>query len=92
VSPNRPHEPLYNIWQPLLGHIQTVVHRADLAAVLITVQNVEVTATLGFFTDTEITKNTYYKGLETARLGSRADLWIPLFGTIQQKHIKLNLN
>jgi len=73
VDNNRPREPLYKISTPLEGNIQTVP-RPELTAVLITVQNIEYNGRIDFFTDSQITRDTYYKGKERARLANHEDL------------------
>lgn len=84
------HKPLYNISMPLPGNIQTVP-RAELMAVLVTVTNIEYFGTIDFFTDSEITKNTYYKGKHRAKHANNADRWTELFQIIDTKNIDLRL-
>ena len=89
VSPDL--EPGFNAWQPLLGPIQTVP-RAELTAVCIVVDKVEVGARIDFFTDSKITKDAFYKGVERARFAANSDLWVQLFDQIQEKHLLVNLH
>ena len=90
VDNNAPHKPLYNMSMPLPGDIQTVP-RAELTAVLVTVSNIEYFGTIDFFTDSEITKDTYYKGKHRAKHANNADLWTELFQLIDTKNIDLRI-
>ena len=76
--------PGFNAWQPLLGPIQTVP-RSELTAVCIVVEKVEVGAKIDFFTDSKITKDTFYKGVERARFAANSDLWVQFFSEYQRQ-------
>lgn len=84
------HNPHFNASTPLPGIIQTS-NRAELYAVLLVTRHSELAATIDFFTDSKITKDTFYKGLHRAKLANNSDLWIELFDNIENKGITLHL-
>jgi len=88
VSPDK--VPTHNYWQPLPGDSQTLP-RAELFAVLLVALHVEEAAVVDFFTDSKITKDTYYKGHKRAKFATNADLWVQLFNLIETKHVLLNI-
>ena len=90
VDNDYPHEPVYKMSTPLPGPIQTVP-RSELTAVLITVQKIEVNGRNDFFTYSETTKYSFYKGHARARLVNTADLWNKLFEEIERKNIDRKL-
>jgi len=57
----------------LCGPIQTVP-RSELSAVLIIARKVHSGAKVDSFTDSKITKDTYYKGSSRARFAANSDL------------------
>ena len=65
--------------------------RSELIAVCIVVEKVEAGATIDFFTDSKITKDTFNKGFERARFAANSDLWVQLFQNISDKHLTVHL-
>ena len=45
----------------------------------------------GFFTDSQLIKETYYKGLARASFAANSDLWVQLFTVCADKHLLLSL-
>jgi len=84
VDPDK--TPTYNMSTPLPGEIQTN-NRAEIYAILITVQNIELAGKIDFFTDNKIAKDTYNKGKDRARLANHADRWSEIF-----RHIEENIH
>lgn len=82
--------PGFNAWQPLCGPVRTVP-RSELTACVTTVQTVTFAVKIDFFTDSLITKNTYYKGLARAGFAANSDLWSVLFATIADKQLDFNI-
>jgi len=85
------HNPYFNASAPLPGDMQTN-NRAELYAVLLVTRHAELAAAIDFFTDSKITKDTFYKGLQRAKLASNSDLWIELLDNIDNKGIVLNIH
>jgi len=63
---------------PLPGEIQTN-NRAELYALLLVAQNLELAGKADFFTDNKIVRDTYYKGKPRARIANHGDLWADIF-------------
>lgn len=84
VSPDK--TPTYSFWQALPGPQQTVP-RAELFALLLAVEHVEVDSVIDFFTDSLITANTFNKGPSRAKFAANADLWCQLFQSIEIKNL-----
>ena len=82
--------PTYNMSTPLPGEIQTN-NRAEIYAILIVVQNLELAGKVDFFTDNKIARDTYNKGKNRARLANHADLWSEIFRNIEEKYIDVTV-
>jgi len=83
-------KPTYKMSTPLPGEVQSN-NRAEIYAILIAVQNIELAGIIDFFTDNKIARDTYNKGKDRARLANHADLWSGIFQHIENKYIDLRV-
>jgi len=77
--------PTYDMSTPLPGEIHTN-NRAELYALLLVVQNLELAGKVDFFTDNKIIKDTYNKGKYRAIIANHADLLAEVFLHIEENY------
>lgn len=87
---NENKEPVFNCWQALPGGEQTVP-RAELFALALAVEHIELCGVIDFFTDSLITANTYNKGPSRAKVAAHDDLWCQLFRSIKNKNLSVRV-
>lgn len=75
---------------PLPGEIQTN-NRAEIYAILIVVQNLELAGKADLFTDNKIARDTYNKGKHRAEIANHADLWSEIFQQIDDKYLDITV-
>ena len=70
--------PTYNIWQALPGE-QHTVPRVEMTALLLVAKNVHHAVVVDFFTDSQLTSNTYHERQHRAKFANTANQWVKLF-------------
>jgi len=75
---------------PLPGEIQTN-NRAEIYALLIVVQNLELAGKADFCPDNKIARDTYNKGKHRARIANHADHWSEIFQHIDDKYLDITV-
>jgi len=83
-------QPELNFWQSLVGLIQTVA-RAERTAVVIVARNAGLAAKIISFSDGEVTKVNFNKGLDRARFANNSTLRVKFFKSISTKFLELHV-